>query len=244
MDSASNVTLLSTEMVLSCLHYSEDAVKRCILLSNKVDVARNLGKLFRVLLDIVGERYVERRLDGALNIMPMACFGSYSKTIELVEKYIRMVHCVNQIVILIQKHYHVDILPNISISANDMSYCERIKNSLLSRLEAKVELGLEKSLSSLGSAMELILTTQQKKADYFFKDDSRSSYNHKITKGCSEAIAFAKKIKELFEKNLDGNNLKNVLEELGNRFYRVLLDHLKKFKATYPLNTAANKKYF
>jgi len=224
-------TLISLEMALNFMHASEESVKRCIALSLKNEIPQNLVQIFTTLVRYLGYEYVDRVLERTVHVLPVACIQSYKKTFEVVVKFFEMIYFVNQIVVFIQKHFYVDILPHVAPSPNDKTSCDMIKHTLLSKLESKIEKGIDKSLSALVSSIEKILHSQ-KKSDYKVKDDAAVPFSNSVTPTCAEVVGFIKSTKVFLEKNLDGTNVNLLLQEFGNRTNGILLVHFKKFIVT------------
>eukprot|EP01116_Phalansterium_solitarium_P008722 TRINITY_DN22691_c0_g1_i1.p1 TRINITY_DN22691_c0_g1~~TRINITY_DN22691_c0_g1_i1.p1 ORF type:complete len:793 (-),score=379.60 TRINITY_DN22691_c0_g1_i1:84-2462(-) len=221
-------TLLSLEMALNFVHASEEASKRCVLVSWKSDAATNLVQLFVQLLKYLGYQYVNEVLGKAVHQLPVACIKSYAKTLKVVDGFFRLIYVVNQIVMFIQKHFHLDILPNIS-SANELTSCELAKDKLLLELEQKVAHGLQKSLSATMSAIEKILYQKQKKADFRLAENDTSVPFNSVTEACAETIALMRQVHAFMSATLDGQNLEVVTNDFGRRASKVLLEHFKGF---------------
>jgi len=219
------------QMALNFAHAGEESVLRCVLLSYKAEVPQNLSKIFRVLTKYLCREYVGKRLEKAVLMLPVACINSYAKTVQVIEKFFDMIYFVNQIVVMVQKHFFVHLLPHMTQSANELTACENEKNRHFFQLEEKIAEGLGKSISALTSAFELIIS-KQSTADFNIRNDAKAEFNVQVTQTCIDAINFIKQMKSIFEKNLDGKNVDSVLAEFGNRICSVLLEHFKKFRVS------------
>ena len=49
----------------------------------------------------------------AVNVLPVVCTANtYKRTLDLVTKFFETIYLINQIVIFVQKHFHIDIVIN------------------------------------------------------------------------------------------------------------------------------------
>eukprot|EP01117_Protostelium_nocturnum_P017634 TRINITY_DN7208_c0_g1_i2.p1 TRINITY_DN7208_c0_g1~~TRINITY_DN7208_c0_g1_i2.p1 ORF type:complete len:780 (+),score=219.42 TRINITY_DN7208_c0_g1_i2:37-2376(+) len=226
-----STTLISLETArVDFIGVSEEAVQRCLLLSHKQEVPNNLGRVFNTLITHLVKNYVNGALDQAVANIPVAKIKNpYTKQVAFIEDFFSMIYFVNQIVIFVQKHFHVDMFRHISVSANDLTNCENKKNNALSKLEDKIEEGMIKSLSALSNVMKIILSGQ-KQTDYKLRDDDTTLFPNGRSQTCSDMVQFIKARATMFNNYLDGKNVELILEEFGMRAYECLFAHYKTMK--------------
>jgi hypothetical protein len=218
-------TLSSLEPILFFVHQNEEAVRRAVKLSKKEDLPGNLCRIFCCLLDYLGHQYIRSVLESTL-------YALIARTVKPKKlQFFEVTQQVNQIVILIQRHFHVEIMPFVSQSTSILAECQEKKTSLFSLLEEKISDGLEQCLIIIISHFERQLGSDQGRNDFRLDDDDIDSIN-KPTSACVNAINYVTAQVKDIRANLDGKNMNVVLEELGMRLQRVLLEHFKKFVIT------------
>lgn len=69
--------------------------------------------------------------------------------------------------------------------------------------------------------------TQNKKA---FRLKETSPFQNQVTPTCQEMVTFLKLVKSKLETHLDGKNLVLLLEHIGQQVFKLLMNHIKKFR--------------
>ncbi|ELR13552.1 exocyst complex component 5, putative [Acanthamoeba castellanii str. Neff] len=212
--------LTTLEPILHFIHLNEESVRRCIKLSKPGALPPNLFRVFGALVDYLGHQYLNPALEAALK--PLR--GGRSGRVHFLE----VAQQVNQIVILLQRHFHVEIAPHVSQSNTVYSECIDKKDHLLAMLEDKISEGLELTLNLVVATLERQLGYEQGRNDFRLSDDDIISINRPTT-ACANAVNYIVAQTKVIQANLDGKNAESFLEELGLRLQKLLLEHFRKF---------------
>jgi hypothetical protein len=224
---------LDVDLTIRCLECAESAATRVALLSHPKMLAENMYKIFQTLVREFGRNVMLVALDQ--NIKKLANFQvgatnpAFSPSV-LVTSFFQLVQTINTNVVLLQKHYFVQIRPYIEGSRNEQTLCQSEKNKLLQLLEDSVELGLDKALYVLISELDNILLTRQRRRDWKPKPTEMDSIDFQhASDACLSVCSFIKSQHSLISDALDGRNLQAFLIEFATRILTSLLNHIKKF---------------
>lgn len=97
---------------------------------------------------------------------------------------------------------------------------------MLEQIEMKLDMGLDRSLNAITGWVKIYLQNEQRKTD--FKPETDVDTLH--TPACLTVVQYVSGQIRLIQNSLDGNNLENILTELGIRFHRVIYEHLQQFQ--------------
>jgi len=100
----------------------------------------------------------------------------------------------------------------------------------MEQIETKLDQGLDRSINVVISWVKLYLQNEQKKSDY----KPESDVDTISSQACLNVVQQLNIVIRQMKKCVDGENLKNVLNEFGVRLHRVIYDHLQ----TMQFNTA------
>ncbi|KAJ3091026.1 Exocyst complex component 5 [Quaeritorhiza haematococci] len=215
---------LKTAMRLMEIHI--ESVNRCRELSAVGDVPRNVVTLFRLLIDIMGTRY----LDASINMLLEDTHAPDGKT-EPDLKHVGVVKVANQILQAIQIHFQNCILPPIAAVPTLYRDIVVYKNDFLSTLEIKLNAVLQNQIDAVLQYLSMVLS-RQKKTDYRPKDENVDISNL-ATLPCHQCCDFLRKMYLNVSQQLDGENLEIFLTEVGSAFHGLLLEHFKKFTVSH-----------
>lgn len=71
-----------------------------------------------------------------------------NKIFTSISGFLEMVFFINQIVMFLQEHFHVNVLPHVELS-NEAHSMQSAKDSLIYKLEDKINIGIEKSVQDI-----------------------------------------------------------------------------------------------
>lgn len=131
----------------------------------------------------------------------------------------------NTIVHLLEKTYNANIIPYV-ISTSKYSDCMHKKRFCTDSIENKLDTGLDRSLNSICNWVKIYLQNEQKKTD--FKPES--DIDTVSSNACSAVCQYINNCIAQIKKTIDGENLNEVLQELGIRFHRVIYEHLLQYQ--------------
>lgn len=126
---------------------------------------------------------------------------------------------------LLEKTYNANIIPYV-ISTAKYSDCMQKKRFCLDTIENKLDTGLDRALSSICNWVKIYLQNEQKKTD--FKPES--DIDTVASSACSAVCQYFHNCIAQIKKSIDGENLTEVLQELGVRFHRVIYEHLLQYQ--------------
>jgi len=212
--------LTTLEPILHFIHAHEESVRRCVKLSKPGTIPQSLQRLFDTLLDYLGYQYLHPALEAALEPLRAGRAGRV--------QFLEVVQQANQIVILLQRHFHVEIAPHASQSNSILAECINKKDRLLTVLEDKVSEGLELTLDLIIATLERQLSSEQGRNDFRLSEDDIIAIN-RPTAACINAVSYIAAQSKVVQANLDGKNVNIFLEELGLRLQTLLLEHFKRF---------------
>ncbi|XP_072023600.1 exocyst complex component 5-like isoform X2 [Amphiura filiformis] len=214
-------TFLSQEIALNLLHESKQAFNRCQLLSQS-NQAENAAIIFDTLVDYLCSEHIDYALETGLQGI-----ASHEPKVQPQTYFFDISSQANAIFHLLEKQFSDVLVPLISASPVH-SECVMKKKNLMEQMEAKVEVGLDKTLSTICGWIKHVLAVEQKKTD--FKRDSESGPIELYSPACAKVIPFVEKQVDTIKSCLDGKNVNAVLMEFGVRFHKVIFDHLQQFQ--------------
>eukprot|EP01091_Cochliopodium_minus_P017393 TRINITY_DN6801_c0_g1_i1.p1 TRINITY_DN6801_c0_g1~~TRINITY_DN6801_c0_g1_i1.p1 ORF type:complete len:800 (+),score=270.92 TRINITY_DN6801_c0_g1_i1:36-2435(+) len=227
----SNPSLENIEFTKFFVTENQQSAERIEKLSNPQDIAKNVSKIYLMMLKMIEEEY-----NSCLNLHLKKMTVMHNKRKERLKvseiDFLSTALQTNLVVISIET-YHYNVVMNIlkqTSNINVCAKCEESKNSLLQSIESKVENGLKLTIDLIENNISYLLKKNQKKSDYKFTDSS--NFTPGITPACKLTSSY---ILEEFKKAsncLDGFNLQVFLEKLGTIFAAKLFRHLSKLHVT------------
>lgn len=137
---------------------------------------------------------------------------------DVVQKSNTMIH-------LMEKTYSANIIPYV-ISTSKYADCVSKKRFCMESIENKLDIGLDRSLNSICNWVKIYLQSEQKKTD--FKPES--DIDTVASLACSAVCQHINECIAQIKKTIDGENLIEVLQELGVRFHRIIYEHLLQYQ--------------
>ncbi|XP_041351555.1 exocyst complex component 5-like isoform X2 [Gigantopelta aegis] len=215
-------TFLSEEVSINILQETRMAFKRCQVLSSQSDLATNAVKIFDVLVYFLVTEHIDYAVEIGLQSIPQPDPKTEPKIY-----FFNVVNAANTLFHLFEKQFMDSLVPLI-LSSQKHAICLKEKRELRQILENKVDVGLDKSLTTMVGWIRQILTTEQKKSD--FKPESDDVPLLFATPSCLKIVKFLSAQAKMITNSLDGKNVEVVLTDLGQRFHRVIYEHLMQFQ--------------
>ncbi|ESO10015.1 hypothetical protein HELRODRAFT_109389 [Helobdella robusta] len=215
-------TFLAQEVAINILQEFKVALKRCQILSSKNDVSDNAAKIFEMLVQYLCVEYINYAVELGLNAIPLP----EPKT-EPKYYFFNVVQQANSDFHLFEKLYNDSIHPLV-VGTSRMGECQQRKREVFEMMESKLDVGLDRTLTSMVGWLKYILTTEQKKSD--FKPEAEEGPLQMFSTACSKVVSYLKSWINLINAGLDGKNVDNVITEFAVRFHRVLYEHLQQFQ--------------
>jgi hypothetical protein len=220
IDNYGGETFLSEELAINLLQEASAAFERCSVLSKDADTPINIIKIADILLKHLLSDHCDYAVELGINSIPIADMKSQPQIyfFDIVQK-------TNTIVHLLEKTYNASILPYV-ISTSKYSDCMHKKRFCMDSIESKLDTGLDRSLNAICNWVKIYLQNEQKKTD--FKPES--DIDTVASTACSAVCQYLNNSIAQIKKTVDGENLTEVLQELGVRFHRVIYEHLLQYQ--------------
>ncbi|KRY48630.1 Exocyst complex component 5 [Trichinella britovi] len=211
-DTRTNYSLLSEEVAINILQETKLAFHRCGVLSSANDLSENVRQILDILMQYLCREHLEYAVDLAVNAIQ-------SNENQGVKDFLNILRQTAAISHLLEKQIDDSVSALLKNSSQSTSCLEHAK-SLLETIEAKLDKGVDKMLTTIVGHVRFILTTEQKKQEFKPEEDDNNGGEIPL---CSNQIA-------IMNESLDGSNLENTLTELVVRFHRVIVDHIYQFQ--------------
>ncbi|KAL7308281.1 Exocyst complex component 5, variant 2 [Mucor circinelloides] len=218
----SGFTLLSPDAIMRILHIHAEAVIRCVELEDQQVLVTSLGDIYNVLVDFVGQKYLDIAMDDILDDLSnvkepeLACFPVIKSATDIIQ--------------LMQKHFESAMLPLIVGIPSTHRDILLLKNTFMATLERKINIVLQKSIDGITYWLSEILS-RQKKNDFKPKDEEGAMMSMG-TLPCMQSVDFITRVYRAASQALQGKNFEAFLRRIGNAFHSMLLEHFKKFNVT------------
>ncbi|XP_014093242.3 exocyst complex component 5 [Bactrocera oleae] len=217
-------TFLCEELAINMLQEAKAALKRCRLLSTAIELPTNVIKLNDILLRFLMHEHVVYALELGLQAIPIVEGKTFPQLY-----FFDVVQKTNIIVHLLEKLSNSSVIPCIinTPKYSDFMFKRRL---LMEQIEKTLDQGLERSINAIISWVKLYLQSEQKKTDYKPETDMDTI----SSAACLQVVQNLQPALKQAKRCVDGDNLQNILHEVGVRFHRVIFDHLQ----TMQYNTA------
>nr|XP_018914052.1 PREDICTED: exocyst complex component 5-like [Bemisia tabaci] len=124
---------------------------------------------------------------------------------------------------LVERQFNSCLIPlTYPTKHND---CFVKKKYLLEQLEAKLYVGLDRSINAIVGWIKIYLQNEQKKTDFKPEGDVDILASH----ACRTVVQYLNSCMKQIKSCIDGKNGENVLEELGVRLHGIIYEHLLQF---------------
>lgn len=173
-----------------------------------------------ILLKYLLTEHCDYAVDLGIQSIPIADTKSAPQIyfFDIVQKSNTMIH-------LMEKTYSANIIPYV-ISTSKYTDCVSKKRFCMESIENKLDIGLDRSLNSICNWVKIYLQSEQKKTDFKPESDIDTVASSACSAVCQHINVCIAQIK----KTIDGENLTEVLQELGVRFHRVIYEHLLQYQ--------------
>lgn len=218
----SGFALLSDDAIMRILNIHAEAVIRCVELEDTQELLTSLRKIYNVLVDFIGQKYLDIAMDETLDDLSntkepeLACFPVIASSTHIIQ--------------LMQKHFESAMLPLVISIPSTHRDMLTVKNTFMATLERKINIVLQKSIEGITSWLSEILS-RQKKNDFRPKDEEGAMMSMG-TQPCMQSVDFITKVYRSASSALQGKNFEAFLRRIGNAFHSMLLEHFKKFYVT------------
>jgi len=236
-NSALALSLSSLAEIVACFQANRDALTRCCIISTPKVRASNLQQIFTNFVQRFGRQFLIRSLSAIVEAITSEPSKKkyWKETATLAERFLEMTLQSNQVVILLQQHYHCDLLERLGQDAiNERTYCHVQKESVVQALEETVARGVSRILLWTVNMTAELLSSNQKKHDFKLKDSAAWNPEHP-TEACSATLNFLHSQLTQWNRCLDGENRTLFIEQVCLRFYHVLLKHFSQYPVSMGL---------
>ncbi|KAI9251571.1 exocyst complex component Sec10-like protein, partial [Sporodiniella umbellata] len=206
----SGFCLLTTEAILNILGIHTEAIVRSVELEDSPESLDSLKKLFGILIDYMGQKYLDIAIDEVLE--------SLSNKKDQPEMFsLSVVKSAIDIMQLMQKHFESAILPLVTGTPSTHRDLLVLKNKFMASLEQKINRLLQKTVEGVVYWLGEILG-RQKKNDFKPKDEEVAMMSMG-TQPCMQSIEFITKVFRSAAQALQGKNFEAFLKHIGSGFH-------------------------
>lgn len=210
------------ESVSEIIRENSTALQRCKrLLDGKDSLPVTSKDIFFVLKNFI-LRYVKEGIEtGQQKIIEERNHPSEE---SCGEKIFEIINSTSAILQKLQRHYEVEVVPLVSTNIQASNECVQVKEELFTFLETKVVAILKDTYINLCTYADNILSTKQKKNDYY--STGNSIQDESFTIACSEWCNFVSMQIGYICNALIGENREQFLTVFGNQLFKNLIHHL------------------
>ncbi|XP_048321286.2 exocyst complex component SEC10b [Ziziphus jujuba] len=249
---ASSHQQISVTVVTEFVHWNEESISRCTMLTSQpATLAAHVKTVFTCLLDQVSQ-YITEGLERARDSLTEAAAlrerfvlgTSMSRRVAAAaasaaeaaaaagessfRSFMVAIQRCGSSVAIVQQYFANSIsrllLP---VDGAHASSCEEMATAM-SSAEAAAYKGLQQCIETVMAEVERLLSAEQKATDYRAPDDGNAP-DHRPTTACTRVVAYLSRVLESAFTALEGLNKQAFLTELGNRLHKGLLTHWQKF---------------
>eukprot|EP00833_Pecoramyces_ruminatium_P010061 jgi/Orpsp1_1/1184093/evm.model.c7180000087980.1 len=216
---------LEKSLCMKLLKIHTESIIRCNELSLINELPQNIKELFDILINYLGNNYIEVALD--VEIEDITAFDGKS---EPNFDHLITFKLANNFIHLLQEHFQNTILPFIEVYPTVHRQIVESKNEFISNMEKKFNIILQKEINCISNWLGVLLQ-KQKKYDFRPKEDSIiSSSLCSNTLACTSCVEFLEKVYRNMSKYLyQKTNFNSFIVEVGIIFFEMLLEHYKKY---------------
>ncbi|XP_005100941.1 exocyst complex component 5 [Aplysia californica] len=214
-------TFLSQEVAINILQDTKNAFKRCQTLSSTSDLPSNAIKIFEVLVQYLVTEHIDYAVEiGLLGIPPA------EPKVEPEIYFFDVVSQANTLFHLFEKQFTDNFIPLV-MSSQHHGFCMKKKRELREAMEAKIDVGLDRSVNAIIGFIRYIFNTEQKKTD--FRPETEDAPMHLLSPAAMKVSKFLHAQVREIKNSLDGKNVDVVMGTLGQRYHRLTYEHLTQF---------------
>jgi hypothetical protein len=222
--------VLSISTAKRMLKWLAEAVKRTVEFNSGQDRAKDIAVLWNMLLENMGQVYVETSLDAAND----AAIIQENLRSEPDLSYMSTLHLATTISVLMQHSIQTMLLPlsNGSKGNTIQRDMERASRDAVARIEEKTNAAAQKSIDVIIIYVNRLLSNQ-KKTDFRPRDadlDVGSYLEQLCTPTCDSICTFlSQKVYAAAAAAFNGNNLRSFVQEIALSVRDALFEHFKRF---------------
>ncbi|KAI9891668.1 MAG: Exocyst complex component 5 [Vezdaea aestivalis] len=219
---------LSVQTAKRMLRWLAEGVGRGLELSGGVETPKAVSSLLNLLLENLGELYVETALDAATDL---AASQESSKT-EPDLSFLPTLRAAASITFLMTTCINTVLLPLATSNLSLKRDMEKARDAAISHIEEKASAVLQRSTDAALAWVSRALA-RQLKTDFRPRDESDTAWLEKLqTDTCAAITGFLEKVHNLAGLALTGANRAAFLTELALMVRGALLEHFKKFQVS------------
>ncbi|VDM41052.1 unnamed protein product [Toxocara canis] len=221
VDTYGGETFLSEEVAINILQETKNAFQRCHLLCHKDEAPKMSEAIFDLLIRYLYTEHVDYAID-----LSLASISLSEPKSEPPNHFFAVVQQAAAITHLFTKQYEDSIYPSIKETQVEGS-CANKRDNCLRSIEGRLNLGLERQLNALIGYVRFLLSSEQKKSD--FRPDDENQQITVMSNACSLVVKYITGEATVIAESVDGGNLRAIMGELGERFYRTIVAHIYQF---------------
>jgi len=219
-----NLSLPYTKRMLKWL---AEAVGRGLELAGGHEMPKDIRELLILLINDVGEVYLETALDAAVDT---AATQENPKT-EPDLSYLADLQSSISVLHLLLATIQTLLMPLAATNLTIRRDLEKATNAYIDRMEGKIDTILQKTIDS-ALAWSSRLLSQQKKTDFRPRDDAQLQLDQLQTPTCLSIYTFLRRVQTNASASLSGRVLATFSLELALGLRSLLLAHFKSFQVS------------
>jgi hypothetical protein len=184
-------------------------------------LAARLASLFTSLVQFVRTALLADGVRRASAQVSRADLRSSAAVAAAVSGGLRALQATQQVLVLLQRHYHDEVLPHLQHSINWHTKCVLQVASLEKFLEVELTQCLKLCIVKFTHRLERILNEHWKKTEFKLREDELAMFDH-ATAGAQYTISLCRSIRQAASTCLDGANLTRFLECIALNVARAL----------------------
>lgn len=208
------------------LKWLAEGVRRGLELSGGSETPKDIAALHKLLLNTMGQTYIEVALDAALESSAAA---ENAKREQPDLSY--LVHLKGAIAImhLLQTCIHTLLIPLASSSLTIRREIDKHTKAAFLRMEEQINTIEQRTLDAVLNWTSRLLSNQQR-TDYRPREESDAALTSSSTPTCASVLKFLDGFHNAAAAAFDPNNLQSLQTETATEFRSQLLEHLKKYQ--------------
>ncbi|KAI1714258.1 exocyst complex component sec10 domain-containing protein [Ditylenchus destructor] len=217
-------TFLSEEVAINILQEAKNAFTRSSVLCQKPESLMMTEYLYDILLKFLYTNHVNYAIELGLDSIPLG-----DQKTQPAVNFFAVVQQSSAITHLFVRLFDDTIYPLVRETQLELPVQKR-RDQTLGNTEERLNLGMERQLNAVIGYVRHVLQTEQKKADFRPEEDDLANMDISVmSPACSTVAKFLSRVVECMKDGLDGGNLTTILNELGDRLYNAILNHVRTF---------------
>ncbi|KAI1723734.1 exocyst complex component sec10 domain-containing protein [Ditylenchus destructor] len=217
-------TFLSEEVAINILQEAKNAFTRSSVLCQKPESLMMTEYLYDILLKFLYTNHVNYAIELGLDSIPLG-----DQKTQPAVNFFAVVQQSSAITHLFVRLFDDTIYPLVKETQLELPVQKR-RDQTLGNTEERLNLGMERQLNAVIGYIRHVLQTEQKKADFRPEEDDLANMDISVmSPACSTVVKFLSRVVECMKDGLDGGNLTTILNELGDRLFNAILNHVRTF---------------